>query len=477
MDIDFLIWGLGGWIIRLAMIPIIGMRKDNPTTSLAWVAIIFVTPWIGLALYLLFEEHSLSRPRMSRRIKKHKEFHVGNSAYLVCPNLADCQVQSDYQPLVHLAEQYGEMPLLGCNQVGLISDVQQFIDALAADIQQARYHVHLLFYIFTDDSTGKRIAEVLAQAVQRGVTCRVLADAVGSRGMFSGLGKWMIKQGINVQIAFPASPLRMKLARVDIRNHRKLAVIDGQVGYAGSQNIVEPEFGDKKAGQWHDVMIRVQGPSVRQLQSVFVEDWFYEAQETLDSEDIYPPAAREGFAAMQVVPTGPDRQACGFQDLIIQSINSAQHCVSVVSPYFIPHEGLLTALRLAAAARKVEVNIILPRRSDHLLVDQASAYYCGQVMHNQANVYLYQKGMLHTKIITIDQSIAVVGSANFDIRSFYLNLELVSIIFDSSFSRELDILLQRYKEQSILVNKTDWEARPLYKRVTEGVVKIFSPLF
>ncbi len=472
---DSLLWVASGWLICLGMIPVIGMRQENPSTCLAWLAIIFLMPWPGLVLYLLLEEQGLGRPRVSRRIKMHKNFHLTNSQYLVMPNFEDSQLNPEYETLVHLAEKHGGLPLLGSNRVDLITNTEECIDALVNDIQKARNHVHLLFYIFRDDLTGQKVAQALAEAAQRGTACRVVADAVGSKGMFSRLGKWMQGQGIQVQAALPANPLRTKLARVDIRDHRKLAVIDGQVGYTGSQNIIEPEFGHKKAGQWHDIMTRVQGPTVRQLQSVFVEVWFSETQEILDHPDIYPPSLKEGQAAVQVVPTGPDRPTYGFQDLLIQAINTAKRKVSVVSPYFIPNEGLITALRLATA-RGVEVDIIVPDRSDHLLVDQASAYYCGLILQNRGNVYLFQNGMLHTKIITIDQIMAFVGSANFDVRSFYLNMELVSIIFDSRFNYDLSMLLKRYQDHSQQVSPADWFSRPLSKRMVEGVVKIFSPL-
>ncbi len=474
LTLSFL-WSLSNWVIRLGMIPVIGMRKDNPTTCLAWLAVIFLMPWPGLILYLFLEEHSLSRPRLSRRIKKHRNFHLTNSKYSLFLNYQDSHIKKEHKTLVHLAEKHGGMPLLGSNQVSLIADTEEFNATLIADIEKAEKHVHLLFYMFRNDATGQKVARALVKAVQRGVECRVLGDAVGCRGMFSGLGNWMKKNGVQAYRALPANPLRLRLARFDIRNHRKLAVIDGQIGYTGSQNIHVPEFGHKKAGQWHDVMIRVKGPTVRQLQSVFVEDWFCETQQIIDNPDIYPPSVKEGHASVQMMPTGPDRPTDGFQDVIIQAIHTAERKVCIVTPYFIPNDGLITALRLAAA-RGVEVEIIAPDRSDHLLLDQASAYYFGVVMQNGANVYHFNDGMLHTKILTIDQSMAMVGSANFDIRSFYLNMELVSIIFDPEFSYDLNLLLNRYKEGSVRLSPVQWFRRPLYKRVIEGVVKIFSPL-
>ncbi len=475
MIFDSLFWTLGGWVIRVCMIPIIGMRKDDPTTSLAWVAVIFLSPWLGLILYLLVGEYGLSRPRLSRRLRNHKNFHLVNSEYLECPSYQGCQVSHDYQVLVSLAERHGGLPLLGSNKVELIADTDEFISSLISEIQKAEIHIHLLFYIFRNDETGKRVADALAQAAKRGVQCRVLADAVGSRGMFSELGKWMTEQGIEIFPALPASPLRLRLSRLDIRNHRKLAIIDGQAAYTGSQNIVESDFGHKKAGEWHDVMVKINGPTVRQLQAVFVEDWYYETGEVLDFPDLYPVATKEGSAAIQVVPTGPDQPTEGFQDILIQSIHSAKRKISITSPYFIPNEGLITALRLAAA-RGVDVDIIVPDRSDHYLVDQASAYYCGVVLKNGANVYLFREGMIHTKIMTVDDDMAMVGSANFDIRSFYLNIELVLILFDPEFIYNLRMLQNCYKGHSTLIRPDAWFKRPLPKRMFEGMVKIFSPL-
>lgn len=468
-------WIVGGWVIRICMIPIIGMRKDDPTVSLAWVAVIFLAPWFGLILYLLVGEYGLTRPRLTRRLKNHKNFHRINSQYLECPSYQGCQVDQDYQVLVNLAERHGGLPLLGSNKIRLIAQTDDFINSLISEIQKARNHVHLLFYIFSDDDTGRDVAKALAEAAQRGVQCRVLADAVGSRGMFSELGNWMSKHGVEVYAAFPVNPLRRRLSRLDIRNHRKLAIIDGQVGYTGSQNIVDSDFGHKKAGQWHDVMVRIMGPTVRQLQAVFVEDWYFETGVVLDFPELYPGAQKEGSAAVQVVPTGPDQPTYGFQDLLIHAINSARRKISITSPYFIPNEGLITALRLASA-KGVEVDIIVPDRSDHFLVDQASAYYCGVVLKNGGNVYQFNEGMLHTKIMTVDDGMAIVGSANFDIRSFYLNTELVLILFDSEFIYNLRMLQNSYKTRSTLISPEAWFKRPLPKRMFEGMIKIFSPL-
>ena len=194
------------------------------------------------------------------------------------------------QEAVKLAEKLGYMPILGGNDVELIAETEDFIDKLVADIDAARHHVHLLFYIFADDGTGRRVAEALARAVKRGVKCRVLVDAVGSRPMFKRLARQMIAQGIEVHQALPVGLFRRRMARIDLRNHRKLAVIDGCVGYTGSQNIVDAGYGRKDLA-WYDLMVRLTGPILLELQSVFVADWYFETEEILEGGEYFPESA------------------------------------------------------------------------------------------------------------------------------------------------------------------------------------------
>jgi len=466
---------ISGWIIRLVMVPVIALRQKNPMTCLAWLAILFVLPWVGLLAYLLMGERSLGFLRVRKRLKRHKAFDVVHRLQAVLPDFDNPRVRRDYEILVQLAESHGGLPLLAGNKVDLLADVQDVVRRLVEDIDQARHHVHLVFYMFRDDAMGRAVSEALIRAATRGVPCRLLADMVGSRGFFSSLGARLQEQGVEVVAGLSANPLRMRLARLDVRNHRKLAVIDGAVAYAGSQNIVEPVFGHRKAGAWHDVMVRISGPSARQLQMVFVEDWYLETGHALEGDSLFPLAHEEGGVAMQIVPTGPDRPTEGFQDLLIQAIQSAQRNVAITSPYFIPNEGLLTALRLAVN-RGVEVDLILPQRSDHPLVDLVSFYYCGVLLECGANVYLFENGMLHAKLLRVDDTMAMLGSANFDIRSFYLNLELVLFLFDQEFLYTVSQLQSQYRRHSQRADPVLWKRRPFSRRLAEAVAKMFSPL-
>jgi cardiolipin synthase len=374
-----------------------------------------------------------------------------------------------------LAEQVGGLPVVAGNSISLMTDTDVVIDRLIADIDAARQHVHLLFYIFKDDVVGRRVGDALVRAAQRGVACRVLADAVGSRQLFHHFAPMLRQQGVRVLPVLPAKLWRIPFARLDLRNHRKLAVIDGLVAYTGSQNIVEPSYGHKRAGVWHDIMARLTGPVVSQMQGIFLEDWFYESGELLEDAALFPPCAADGSVAMQVVPTGPDQPTELFQDLIVKAIFLARHRVVITSPYFIPNEAMLLALRLAAM-RGVQVDLVIPQRSDHPLVEAAGSFYCGYLMAHGVNVHLFSEGMLHAKTLTVDNEFAMFGSANYDIRSFDLNFELNLFVHAEEAVEEMWRLQRGYLERSQQAVLGQWPSKTLGGRLKMNLAKLFSPL-
>jgi cardiolipin synthase A/B len=463
------------WVIRLTMLPIIVLRKEKPATCLAWLAVIFFEPWIGLGLYLLVGENRLGRRRLARRqqlrpLLAASDYPSVESHHVVDPNDSD-----EYNVLVHLAEQGGGLPVVGGNSISLMSDTDVVIDRLVAEIDAARRHVHLLFYIFKDDEVGHRVSLALARAAARGIVCRVLADAVGSRGLFRHLAPSMRQRGVRVFAVLPAQLWRLPFSRLDLRNHRKLAVIDGTVAFTGSQNIVEASYGHKRAGVWHDVMARITGPVVRQLQSIFLEDWFYASGELLEDEALFPVGHPTGSTAIQVIPIGPDQPTELFQDLVVRAIFLARHRVVITSPYFVPSEAMLLALRLAAV-RGVQVDIAIPKRCDHRIVNAAGAFYCDYLMRFGVRVFLFQEGMLHAKTLTIDDELAMFGSANYDIRSFSLNFELNLFVHAGTAVQEVRRLQEEYLEQSLQAVPGQWPEQTLGNRLKMNLAKLFSPL-
>lgn len=465
------------WLIRLGMLLIILGRRLAPTVSLAWLCLIFFEPVVGLAVYLLIGNHRLAR----RRIRLHREFlrsragdlsEQAHKSHVTRPPLDPAQ-----QQLVLQAECIGGMDIIGGSDMLLIDTNEQLIHRLVADLDAAIDHAHLLYYIFAPDDTGRRVADALARAARRGVACRLLVDAVGSRSLFGrkGLARWLEDHGVRVVPALPVNPIRRPLARIDLRNHRKLAVIDGRIAYAGSHNIVNPDYGHPRAGIWIDLTARFTGPIVAELQSVFLDDWAFETDQPPDQPNLFPTPTPTGDIAAQCVPTGPSQHNDTLQRVLIAAINSARHRLLITSPYLVPDEPTTLALAMAVD-RGAEVSIVLPQRSDHPLVNAAARAHFDELLASGVNLYLYQPAMLHAKTMTVDDSFALLGSSNLDIRSFYLNFELNVLLYGPAVTASLRFAQQRYIADSLPIDRPTWARRPAIKRYLDSAAALASPL-
>ncbi len=469
------IWTLAEWVARLGMIPIVLRRRLPPMTALAWLAVIFLTPELGILGYLLFGGSHLGK----RRIRAHRRVIAamrssqrlaGQNTHVIRPPIDDSLI-----PLAKQARSIGGFAILGGNDVELLSEQETVINRLIADIDAAKNHVHLLFYIFEGD-TGQRVCEALQRASKRGVATRVLVDAAGSRGFFKkgGFQSLICAAGGQCHAMLPAAPWRRKLARIDLRNHRKIAVIDGAVAYAGSQNIASPMYGPK-GRRWVDVMGRFTGPVVAQLQMVFIEDWAFETGDDLQQPDIMPPIAPTGNMAAQTVPTGPSHETEMLPKVLLAAINAAQHRIIITTPYMIPDEPTIMALSMAAD-RGVQVQLVVPEHSDHPLVAAAGRAYYHELMAGGVHIYHHQRGLLHSKTMTVDDAFALLGSSNLDIRSFYLNFEVNVLLYGSEITAKLRAIQTRYLAESLAVNPTVWDARPQLQQYFERIAALGSPL-
>ncbi|MBN2376189.1 MAG: cardiolipin synthase, partial [Sedimentisphaerales bacterium] len=351
---------------------------------------------------------------------------------------------------------------------------EEVVESLVRDIDEAQEHVHLLFYIIADDETGRKVAEALMRAAKRGVKCRVLADAVGSRGMFGGLGERMRQVGVEVREALPVGLFRRRMARIDLRNHRKVAVIDGRIGYAGSQNIVDASYG-RKDMLWHDLMVRLRGPVVLELQAVFVGDWYFEAEQVLEDDEVFPEPEVAGKVSAQTLPSGPNYPTENYQRMVVAALYAAAERVVITTPYFVPDESFMQAME-TAVLRGVEVELILPRKSDMVLVNAASRAYFDDLLEAGVRIFLYDDGLLHAKTMSIDDKIAFIGSGNFDIRSFELNFEVNLLFYGSEVTGQLKALQQEYLSRSVKVTQHRWSTRPMMQKVVQNVAKLLSPL-
>jgi cardiolipin synthase A/B len=306
------------------------------------------------------------------------------------------------------------------------------------------------------------------------VECRVLVDAVGTRPWRRGTMRLLAKTGADWRFALPVNLFRMMLRRLDLRNHRKLAVIDGRVAYTGSQNIVDEGYGHRDLA-WRDLMVRLEGPIVGQLQLVFVEDWFFETREFLDGAEYFPISKQVGHIPIQTLPSGPSYPTQNYQRMVVAAVHAAQREVVVTTPYFVPDEVLLQAVEVAEL-RGVEVKIVVPERSDQIIVGAASRSYYENLIALGVDVYLYQDGLVHAKTLSVDDSMTFLGTSNLDVRSFALNFEINLVFYGAQETAIFRLVQQAYMARSRLLTAEEWSKRPRSVALFQNVTRLLSPV-
>jgi cardiolipin synthase A/B len=456
---------------------ILSRRRPSPSVTLTWIVIILFVPVLGFVAYLLVGEVRLG----GRRVKRHQEIvkrieQAARPSQAVQRSLRP-EIALQYEPIASLGEAVSQFPVIGGNEIELLSDTDVFMQRLVEDIDASEYHCHLLSYIYLTDHSGTRVANALMRAAERGVECRVLVDGVGSKKFLrSPLCREMTSKNIRVVEALPASVIRMLFSRVDHRNHRKIVIIDGKIAYTGSQNIADAAFAPKaKYAPWIDTSVRITGPIVYDLQMLFIEDWYLDTDESLESLlSIDPPVAEEGVAA-QVLGTGPNAYNEAMHQLTQSALHVARRELLLTTPYFVPDEATMSAL-CTSARRGVETSLVVPARNDSALVRIASRSYYEALLDSGVKLYEFHGGLLHAKTMTIDRDLAMVSTANIDRRSFELNFEVSLVVYDTDFASQLRFLQRSYIDQSTPVQLHEWRNRGLGTRLWQNAVGILSPL-
>jgi len=467
-----LLYVLSEWAIRLVMLVYVPNRR-SAAAARAWLVLIFLVPWLGLLLFALIGRIRYPRERLeaearavSRIRSVQTEMHSLSAFRL--PELDGPAARS-----ARLVERLGNFAPLAGNQVELLPDYQPAIDRLVQDIDGAQHHVHLLFYIFAADATGQRVASALQRAQGRGVSCRVLMDAVGSAGGLRRLGPALRRSGVEVLAALPVNFLRRNAARLDLRNHRKIAVIDGRIGYVGSQNIVDPGFIPAYPNE--EMLVRVLGPVVVQLQAVFLADRYQETEHRLEVSELLPPRDVAGPSTAQVLPSGPGYPLENQQTLLVDLLHAAAERVVMTTPYFVPDEPFLQAM-VTAALRGVEVRLVVPEHSNKRIANLAQQSNYTRLLEAGIHVHLYAPHLLHAKHVTVDRWLAVVGSVNMDIRSFALDSEVSLLVYDANVVAAFEAVQARYLAHSREVTREAWSRRSLLRRVAQNTARLADSL-
>jgi cardiolipin synthase len=369
-----------------------------------------------------------------------------------------------------LAEKLGYLPAVEGNRMELIDDYDSVIERLVADIDAAKNHVRILSYIFADDRNGMLVIEALGRAVSRGVDCHVIIDVVGSHHWARGTLAALHERGVQARAALPFRPLRHRTRR-DMRNHRKLFIVDGEIGYAGSQNIVCRDFRPGVVNR--ELVARVTGPAVVEMTAVFLTDWYLETEQLLDPEPRIPAPA--GKCSLQVLPSGADYRLEGFQTLLTWQIDRARDQVVLVTPYFVPDDSLVSALR-TAVVRGVEVHVIVSAVVDQPIVNLAQSSYYDQLLTGGVRIHRYRDYLLHAKSVRIDDSLGIVGSSNVDIRSFQLNEEVSLLLIDGPSVASLRQIQDGYLAASDELTLGEWRGRSPFRKFVEGGARMVGPL-
>jgi cardiolipin synthase len=464
--------------IRLTVIGLILVRGGGrPSTRLTWIIVILALPLIGLVAYLMVGEVRLGRRRIDRHQAIVRKIETSPDRAPDRPPQQYFELPPAYEHLAILAEAVGNAQARAGNRLELIGDTDQLIDRLVADIDAAQHHCHLLYYIFLADDSGRRVSEALIRAAQRGVACRLLVDAAGSSDFArSTLRQQLERSGVRVVTALPVNALRALLARLDVRNHRKLAIIDGAVGYVGSHNIADAAFAIKaRFAPWVDATVRTVGPITRDLQVLFVEDWYLDTDESLEHVlAIHPYPDPDGVTA-QIMGTGPSAYNEALRQMWLAATLTAVEELIITTPYFVPDEATSTAIR-TVARRGVATTLVVPKRNDSPLVGAASRSEYDAMLDAGVTVWEYHKGLLHAKTISIDRSLAIIGSANFDRRSFEINFEASLVVYDSDFASQLRFLQRSYMSDATELAVMQWRARGWWRRLIENAAGTLGPL-
>ena len=460
------------WAIRLVMLFYVPNRR-TPAAARTWLLLIFLLPWPGLLLYAVIGRIYLPRKRVELQTQASEKIRAARFQLRSVTTAGGTGASPEAERAAALATNLGDFKPLGGNDVQLLSEYDVSLELLVADIEAARVHVHLLYYIFEHDKWGKRVADALIAAAGRGVKCRVLMDAVGSARGLRRLAPRLRAGGVEVNATLPVGLFRRKTGRIDLRNHRKIAVIDGRIGYTGSQNIDDPSFIPGCPNE--ELVARVTGPVAAHLQAIFFVDRAIETDQMLDDPDLFPEMDVSGPAVAQLLPSGPGYGRENAQALMVDLIHSAQKRVVITTPYFVPDQPFLQSVE-TAVLRGVEVHLVVPARSNQFVTNLAQQSYYDELLEAGVKIHLYRPHFLHAKHLSIDDDVVLVGSSNIDIRSFALNAEVSLLVYDAAVMNQLRAIHDRYFANSDLLTREVWEQRSVIARTSQNIARLADSL-
>lgn len=456
-------------IVVISIVIVILSENRNPFKSMSWILVLIFLPGIGIFLYFFFGEEHRKKYRIVKKLYRifEKDYppperHKGNYPL-------------EYEKLVTLLQNINDAYVSEGNKVDFYTSGEAKFEQLFRDIHNAKHHIHLLYYKVQDDNIGDEIADLLINKAKEGVEVRIIYDDVGSIKTKKRYFNNLRKEGVEVY-SFLEVRVPWITQRVNYRNHKKTIIIDGTIGFIGGMNIGDCYIHGLSWGKWHDVQVRIEGNSVKDLQRDFLRDWALSNYVVENPHQYFPKIEAGHDNPMQIVTSGPTDIYNSIERGMFQAINDAKKNICIQTPYFMPTENILSALQTASLSG-VEVSIILPYRSDSFTVDCSTHSYINDLLDYGIHVYLYTDGFLHTKSMVVDDFLTILGSANMDTRSFELSFETDAFIYSEETAAKAKAIFMDDLKSSQKVTKESWEKRPLSKRAMQAIMRMFTPLF
>ena len=458
------------FVIIIGTIFIVILDNRNPVKTMAWVLVLFFLPIVGLVFYFFFgrstrKEKLISKKGFTRLIKRPMAEYQAQKAFK-CPD-------EQHQLMRFFRKVNNALPFEG-NATEVFTDGYSMLYSLMKEISKAKHHIHLQFYIFEDDPVGRLLRDALIDKAREGVKIRVLYDDVGCWKVDHAFFEQMLFEGIEVQsflkVRFPRFT-----SKVNYRNHRKLAIIDGKVGFVGGMNIAERYIRGFDWGIWRDTHVRISGKAVYGLQTSFLTDWYLVDRTLFTSAEFFPKIEPQGDVVAQIVTSDPVGDWRDIMQGLTMAICSARRYFYIQTPYLLPTETINQALQTAALAG-VDVRIMMPKRADAWLIHKGSLSYLEELMKAGVKIYLYKKGFLHSKLMVCDDELSTIGSTNMDFRSFEHNFEANAFFYHRETALALKEIFLTDQRDCMLLSKNLWDKRSWKSKVTESVVRLLSPL-
>lgn len=459
------------WYFIIASVAVVLLENKNPVRTVAWVLLLLFLPYFGLLLYLVFGRSFKRQSRLSRKMHTQLINQTQNARNHLEP-VNDSLLES-YQPLIKLLEKTGAAPLSTNHSVDIYTDGKTLLADMLKDIEQAKHHIHAEYYILESDETGDAFKNALIKKAQEGVKVRLIYDDLGSWYLKRSAIREMKKAGIRLfsffKIRFPYFTTKL-----NYRNHRKIVIIDGKVGYLGGFNIADRYTKGLDWGVWRDTHIRVHGNSVINLQNIFRADWSYMTKRVFKSDAYFPVSFTPNNYFMQIVGSGPDLDWQTIMQGYLHAIMHAKKYIYIQTPYFLPNESIANAIEMAAL-RGVDVRLMIPFRSDERIAFEASISYMENILKSGVKVLQYQNGFIHSKTMVIDGELSVVGTANMDLRSFEQNFEVNAFIYNTQKAQELTKIFLHDAKSCKKLSFWRWKQRPMWRKVLQSIARLLSP--